>query len=331
MGHIKRKRPRRGSLSYWPRKRAKRIVPIIKNWARPKKTNILGFAGYKAGMTSAFFIDNRPKSPTKGEEIKSPVTVIETPALKIASVRLYTKTAYGLKAISEVWAEKLDKELSRAIIMPKKKKTLEDLKSKLSEAVEVRIIVYTQPKTSGLGKKKPELIEIPVGGTLEEQFNFASSNLGKDIKISDVFKDGEFVDVHAISKGKGFTGDIKRFGIRLESHKAEFGRRHRATMGPITPSKVGWWIAQPGQLGFQKRTEYNKQILKISNIKDLQANPVSGFSRYGIVKGDYVLVAGSVPGPKKRLIVLSHTIRPRKTMHIQAPEITQVSTRSQQG
>ncbi len=332
MGHIKRKRPRRGSLSFWPRKRAKRIVPIIKNWARSDKKQLLGFAGYKAGMTAILFVDNRPKSPTKGEEIKSPVTVIEAPALKVAAVRLYTKTPYGLKVIGEVWAESLDKEIFRAIMVPKKRKTtLEDLKSKLPETAEARIVVYTQPRTSGLGKKKPDLIEIPVGGTVEEQFSFASSNLGREIKVFDVFKDGEFVDVHGISKGKGYTGDIKRFGIRLESHKAEFGRRHRATMGPETPGKVGWWIAQPGQMGFQKRTEYNKQIMKISNAEHSQVNPISGFSRYGIVKGDYVLVAGSVPGPKKRLVVLSHPIRPRKSLHPQAPEITHISTRSQQG
>src|SRR3972149_3577337 len=105
MGHIKRKRPRRGSLGVWPRKRAKRIYPIVKTYAKRKENKLLGFAGYKAGMTSLILIDNQPKSPTKGEEIKRAVTIIETPPLKVLSVRLYKRNPYGTKVVGEVWAD----------------------------------------------------------------------------------------------------------------------------------------------------------------------------------------------------------------------------------
>ena len=332
MGHIKRKRPRRGSLGYWPRKRSKDIVARVRNWSDIKDAKLLGFAGYKAGMTSVIFVDNRPKAPTKGEEIRKAVTVIEVPPLKIFSVRLYSKTPYGLKVISEVLADNPDKSLARAMVLPKKKKSnLEQLKSKLSNAIEVRVVAHTEPRTTGFGKKTPEILEIPIGGNVQDQFNYATSILGKEVKFEDIFKAGEFVDAHAVTKGKGFQGDIKRYGVKLANHKAEFGVRHRQTMGPITPPVTGWWVLQPGQMGFHKRTDYNKQILKIADTKSAQVTPSSGFYHYGLVKNSFALLSGSIPGPKKRLIILSHAMRQQRAAFAQAPEITMISTRSQQG
>lgn len=317
----------------WPRKRAKRIYPIVKTFAQRKENKLLGFAGYKAGMISIIVIDNKLKSPTKGEELKRAVTVLEAPALKVFGVRLFRKTDYGDKVIGEVWSESFEKDFFRKLDLPKQRKlTLEQLKSQLPQASDVHVLVHTKPRDTGLGKKTPEVFELPVGGSsADEKFNYASSVLGKDVSASDVFKPGQYVDVHAITKGKGFAGDIKRYGVKLASHKAEFGRRHRGTMGAITPATTGWWVLQPGQMGFHKRTDYNKQILKISSIKETNVNPVSGISRYGLVQGNYILVDGSVPGPKKRLVVLSHSIRPRKSAVEQAPDITYISLRSQQG
>jgi len=333
MGHIKRKRPRRGSLSVWPRKRAKRITPYIKNWAENnKQAKLLGFVGYKAGMTSIIMVDNRPKSPTKGEEIKRAVTILEAPPLKVLGIRLYKATPYGIKVIGEFWADNLDKELARRLDLPKKKElTLEHLKIKLPNTSNVRILIYTQPDEAGIGKKTPEVLEIPVGGSVEEQFNYANSVLGKEIPVAEVFKAGQYADVHAVTKGKGFEGDIKRFGVKLANHKSEFGVRHRATMGPISPPVTAWWIAMPGQMGFHKRTDYNKQILKISDAKTLNVNPSSGFSRYGLVKTSYILIDGSIPGATKRLVMLTFPIRPGRVLFEQAPDVIHISVRSQQG
>jgi len=321
-------------LAVWPRKRASRIYPTVTNWAHKKEAKLLGFAGYKAGMTSVVFVDNRPKAPTKGEEVRRAVTIIEAPPIKIAAVRLYGSTPYGLKAIGELWSEGLDKDknLLRKVILPKKRKTtLETLKAKLPHAFEIRVVVHTQPKNTGLGKKTPEVFEIGIGGTMQEAFNYASSILGKEISAADVFKVGEFVDAHAVTKGKGFEGDIKRYGVKLSQHKSEFGQRHRGTMGPITPAVCGWWVLQPGQMGFHTRTEHNKQILRISDSKTAPVTPISGFSRYGVVKSSYILISGSVPGARKRLIILSQPTRLFRSALSQAPEITFVSTRSQQG
>src|SRR3989338_2013129 len=121
--------PRRGSLQFWPRKRAKRIYPRVRCWADIKEVRPLGFAGYKVGMTHIIVADNRKNSLTKGEDISYPITIIECPPIKAASIRFYKNKTDGLKLVSEVFAADLDKELERKIILPKKvNKKIDDIK-----------------------------------------------------------------------------------------------------------------------------------------------------------------------------------------------------------
>src|SRR5580700_6824188 len=111
-----RSRPRRGSLGYSPRSRSARPVPRIRSWPPgPKDPAPEGFAGYKVGMTHAFIVDYRKRSTTAGQEVSVPVTVVETPALKVAACRLYRKEPYGSRVTSEVWSDGLDEHLWRRI------------------------------------------------------------------------------------------------------------------------------------------------------------------------------------------------------------------------
>ncbi len=80
-----------------------------------------------------------------------------------------------------------------------------------------------------------------------------------------------------------------------------------------------------GQLGFQTRTEFNKIVMKIGSDG---INPKGGWLNYGLVKGDYLLLSGSVPGPKKRLVVIRRGLRSRK---MEPVEIKEVFLESQQG
>ncbi len=111
---MKYHRPRRGSLAFSPRKRAKSIVPRIRSWPECDRVRMQGFAGYKAGMTHVVMIDDRKNSPTYGEEVVVPVTVIETPPMKVAAVRVYRKTQYGMQIAAEVWSDNLDDFLDRS-------------------------------------------------------------------------------------------------------------------------------------------------------------------------------------------------------------------------
>ncbi|MEK6837572.1 MAG: 50S ribosomal protein L3, partial [Nanoarchaeota archaeon] len=113
----KAKHPRRGSLQFWPRKRAARSYPRIRNHIIPSEGRLSGFAGYKAGMTHLMVVDNRPNAMTKGEVVAVPVTVIECPPLRVASTRLYTNSPNGLKLSKEIFGE-VDKNLARKILLP---------------------------------------------------------------------------------------------------------------------------------------------------------------------------------------------------------------------
>jgi len=327
-----RHRPRRGSMQFWHRRRAKRIYPRIRSWANSKEIKLLGFAAYKAGMTHVIAVDNNPKSSTKGEEIRIPVTILDAPPIKILGLRVYDKRGYGSDVIGEAWTDQFSVELKRRLRLPKKRLEADKLKAlepKLESASEVKVLVHTNPKQAAFGKKKPEILEIALGGSNpKEQFEFAKSILGKEISASEALKEGEFLDIIAVSKGKGFQGVIKRFGVRLEGRKAET-RRKAGTLGSWDVRT--WRAPHAGQMGFHARTAFNKQVIKISNVKDAEVNPVSGLVKYGKVKGDYILIAGSVVGPKKRLIRLRHAIRQRKGAFTQAPEIQEISLRSQQG
>ena len=75
----------------------------------------------------------------------------------------------------------------------------------------------------------------------------------------------------------------------------------------------------------------NKKILKIASADEVdQINPDGGFVKYGLVKNDYVLVKGSLPGPSKRLVILRQPIRPNNKSE-DMPQINYISTKSKQG
>ncbi len=302
-------RPRHGSLQFVPKKRVSRLYPSISHWPKSDTAKILGFSAYKVGMTHALVVDTRKNAPTHGEEISIPVTVLDCPPLKVLAVRFYTLTPFGLKILSEVWDAdaKNDKDLLRKM-KPGKGTNFDNIE----RANDVRLLVRTQPRQSGIGKKTPEIFELGVGGSdVKQKIDFCKSVLGKEIKINDVFRDGEYIDIIAVTKGKGTQGVVKRWGVSIQNRKAGKKRRHIGTLGSQTPRRVTWTIPQAGQLGLFKRTEYNKRIIKIGEDgKDV--TPKGGFNGYGIVKGSYVIIEGSVPGSRKRLILLRHPIRPLK-------------------
>ncbi len=303
-------KPVKGSRAFWPKKRAKRIYPSVKSVPETKgeKTVPLAFAGYKAGMTQVSYIDIKKDSPTSGKEKVEAATVLDCPPLMICGIKIYRKGPEGLINEGTVWDENLSKDLQRKLDIPKKPHMKKELiGKKLDQLAEVRILVSTQPRGSGLGKKKPEVFEIPLSGDVEKQWAYALEKLGKEIVPADVFSQGEVIDVKAITKGKGFSGVVKRFGVKIRSRKDGGKRRHIGTMGPVTPGRVlPGKIAQAGQLGFQTRTEYNKKILKI---EEDGMEPKGGFVNYGKVPKNYILLEGSVPGPKKRLVLLRKAMR----------------------
>jgi large subunit ribosomal protein L3 len=64
--------------------------------------------------------------------------------------------------------------------------------------------------------------------------------------------------------------------------------------------------------------------------KPEEFNPAGGFLHYGVLRGDFVVLKGSIPGPIKRMVRIRPAVRPKQTPK-QAPEITYISTLSKQG
>ncbi len=330
-------RPRRGSIAYSPRVRARSEIPRVRAWPMKKEAKLMGFAGYKAGMTHVIMTDDVPNSLTSGMEISVPVTILEAPPMKVAAIRVYKNTTYGATAIAEAWTTELDKDLNRAMAVPKK----HDLPAALAKidqlirdgiAQDLRVIMYTVPeKVTGIPKKKPEIMENNISGTeLKARFEYAKTLLGKSVNISDVFANGDIIDVLAITTGKGTQGPVKRWGIQLQKskHSRAGSVREIGTLGPWHPSRVSWRVPQIGQTGYHQRTEFNKQIMQIG--KDGKSvTPEGGILNYGIVRNDYIIIKGSVPGPAKRLVRMRPAIRQKKTLPV--PELTHVSLESKQG
>ncbi len=303
----KRVQPRHGSMAVWPRKRAKRSYARVRSWKQDAKPGLLAFPTYKAGMTHVMAIDTRKTNLTKGESISLPVTVLEAPPVKLYSVRCYTKDAYGERVAKEIVVGKT-KHLFRKLFTKKTNEgALKELKPE--EYSDITVTIITQPSKTGIGKKKPEIFESRLGGTNEEKLAWINEHVGKEIRVGEVFEEGEYVDSHGITKGKGFQGAVKRFGIGLKSHKSEKGRR--------TPGSLGGWsgqqhvmyrVAHAGQTGYHQRTQYNNIIFKIGE-KPEEVNPKAGFKQYGLVKSDYLLLQGSVQGARKRMLTLTKAIR----------------------
>ena len=335
MGHRKKHAPKRGSLAYLPRGRAARETGRIRYW--PPATEgprLLGFMGYKAGMTHLFYVEDYPRSPNFGKEINKSVTVVEVPPILVCAIRAYVRTDYGLKTFTEAWMKDPPMDLERVLTLPDSfdsEDAFKKIEESLADIVEFRLLTITQPRLANIPKKKPELMEIKVDGApTQELFEYAKGLLGKTVSVTEVFRPGEFVDVVAVTKGKGFQGPVKRWGVRILPRKSRKTKRGVAVIGPWSPPRVLYTVPRAGQMGYHQRTKYNKRILKIGS-DGREITPSGGFVRYGVVKGPYVLLSGSVPGPRKRLVRLRNPARQPRMVSAEPPKIVDVSLASQQG
>jgi len=309
-------------------------------------------------MTHILMRDSNPKSTSAGQEVRKAVTVVETPPMNILAVRGYRMTPYGMQTAGEAWAdvsqdspenlfprfanqtrgerdlEEGRKPAKRGGRIPRRSEaSTEDALKSLREQdlCEVRLIVSTQPQlVRSIPSKTPEIMEIGlVGGDASEKLDWAQERLGGQIGLEDVYQSGQEVDVVGVTKGKGWQGSIKRFGLKLLSHKNSKRRRQGGNMGDFGTAYVRKTIRQAGQVGYHKRTELNKRILRISTPDESEITPAGGFLNYGEVKNPYMIVQGSLPGPAKRMIRFRDATRPRKISG--EVDVTYVSTSSKQG
>jgi large subunit ribosomal protein L3e len=188
----------------------------------------------------------------------------------------------------------------------------------------VRVLAHTQVHLLKLERKKAHLMEIQVnGGSIAEKVKFAQDNLEQEITVDKVIKENDMIDIVGVTRGHGREGVIKRWGVTRLPRKTHRGLRKVACIGAWHPASVRWTVARTGQRGYFHRTEINKKVYRVgsgvvrgtknnatteNDIEIKNITPMGGFPHYGEVNQDFVMIRGSVMGPKKRAITLRKTL-----------------------
>ncbi|MBQ2755539.1 MAG: 50S ribosomal protein L3 [Oscillospiraceae bacterium] len=123
--------------------------------------------------------------------------------------------------------------------------------------------------------------------------NCADYNVGDIIK-ADVFETGDAVDVSGISKGKGYQGVVKRFGMHTlkNTHGTGPVHRHAGSNGASSsPSRVMKGKKLPGHMGVEKVTIQNLSIVTID------------------AENNLIAIKGAIPGPKGGVVVITDSVK----------------------
>lgn len=348
MSHRKYEAPRRGSLGFLPRKRAKHHRGRVRSFPKDdssKAPHLTAFMGYKAGMTHVLReVDRVGSKYHKGEKIEA-VTIVETPPVVIVGIVGYIETPRGLKALTTVWSQHLSEELLRRFYKNWIKTKKSDRKPKaftkyaqkwqensqdIQKAIKriskyatvVRALIHTQVSLLGhLGQKKAHIMEAQInGGTVAEKVAWATERFEQQIPVGEVFTEGEVIDTIGVNKGKGFQGVTKRWGTRKLQRKTRRGCRKVACIGAWHPARVRFSVPRAGQMGYHHRTEINKRIYRLgkgddiknastaNDITEKRITPIGGFPHYGVVNSDFLMLKGCILGAKKRVITLRKSL-----------------------
>jgi large subunit ribosomal protein L3 len=114
-----------------------------------------------------------------------------------------------------------------------------------------------------------------------------------DVVVVDQFTEGEYVDVTATSKGKGFQGVIKRWGFKggRASHGSRFHRAPGSIGASAYPSRVFKNKKMPGQLGNEQVTIQRLQVVRVDTRQNL------------------LLIKGAVPGAKNGIVLIKDSVK----------------------
>jgi large subunit ribosomal protein L3 len=119
-------------------------------------------------------------------------------------------------------------------------------------------------------------------------------NIG-DVLKPDIFEVGDIVDVCGTSKGKGYQGSIKRFGMRKQKSTHGGGPIHRhpgsIAHGTSTPGRVMKGTKLPGHMGDERVTIQNLDVVKID------------------AENNLIALRGAVPGPKGGLVAITSSVK----------------------
>ncbi len=122
----------------------------------------------------------------------------------------------------------------------------------------------------------------------------AGYELGADLKVDQIFQEGQKVDVQGVSRGMGFQGVVKRyhFAGNIQTHGTHEYRRHGGSIGTrMTPGRVKLGMKMPGQMGDATRSVLSQLVAKI------------------VPEQNLVLIRGGVPGARGGLVVVRGAVK----------------------
>jgi len=314
-----------------------------------KAPHLTAFMSFKAGMTHIVREIDRPGSKKNKKEVVEGVSILETPPMVVVGFVGYVETPRGLRALTSVWAGHLSEEVRRRFYKTwhtSKKKAFTKYQKRWADASKgsegapmaaeierakkycqvIRAICHTQVGKAKIGQKKAHLKEIQInGGTTAQKVDFTMGLFEQEVKIADVFGQDEMVDLIGTARGHGFNGVITRWGCSRLCRKSHRGLRKVACIGTWHPARVQFQVPRAGQDGYHHRTEINKKIYRIgkpakedgnnagtsSDLTEKTITPMGGFAHYGEVLQDWVMIKGTVCGPKKRVITLRKSLLPQ--------------------
>jgi large subunit ribosomal protein L3e len=350
MSHRKFEAPRHGSLGFLPRKRTKKQRGKIRSFPRDDRTqapHLTAFMGYKAGMTHVLRDVDRPGSKLHKKETVEAVTVLEVPPMVVVGMVGYVETPTGMRTLTTVWAEHLSETVRRRFYKnwyrskgkaftryaakygsDEGKAEIEAEMQRIKDhATVVRVLAHTQMNKLGLRQKKAHMIEIQVnGGDIAAKVDYAKGLFEQQVPVDTIFAQDERVDVIAATKGHGYEGVVTRWGVTRLPRKTHRGLRKVACIGAWHPARVGFQVARAGQRGYHHRTEKNKAVYRIgkapaegevdntasteADLTEKGINPLGGWPHYGMIRNDWIMLKGCVPGPKKRVVTLRKPVIP---------------------
>jgi large subunit ribosomal protein L3 len=124
----------------------------------------------------------------------------------------------------------------------------------------------------------------------------AKFEVGQEVKLEEVFQEGQFVDVQGTSKGRGFTGVMRRYNYSgmTRSHGTHEYSRHGGAIGTnMTPGRTLRGIGMPGQSGNAQVTVLTQPVVKLVSEQRL------------------ILVRGGVPGSANGLVTIRGAMKKR--------------------
>ena len=158
----------------------------------------------------------------------------------------------------------------------------------------------------GFGEQKEKIVNKPQAGVFKkagvsakkylreiQPDNYAELEVGATITC-DVFSEGDLVDVTGITKGHGFTGNIKRHNAHRLKMTHGTGPVHRevgSMSANSTPSRVFKNKLMPGHYGDEQVTIQNLEIVKVDKERNV------------------LLIKGAVPGNKNGLVTVTTAVK----------------------